>query len=174
MIKKETTKRTREYLEDVRRRILLRQSLSRRNKGWRMSLSELAYCHSVSSGRMKAATDLGFFEVVGKNSHRNLYKCKVNYFTLEMANQVIRHEYNMGERRDKPTARIWATKERNPDPGSYYWKETCQAEPRKNLVISMGEAIKNVEKGTLSVMLAWFRSNKYKGVIYKDKEIIEL
>lgn len=88
MIKKETIKKTRGFLNAVRR------GLPTINRG-HISPQAVAFLHDVSRARFGAAVDLGFFEPIGRRGHGYVYKSTVPYFNEDMAAAVIRHEYNM-------------------------------------------------------------------------------
>jgi hypothetical protein len=88
MIRKETIKKTRDFLNAAKR------NLPAINKG-HISPQEVAYCHDVSRARFGAAVDMGLFEPVTRRGRGFVYKSTVPYFNEEMAAAVIRHEYNM-------------------------------------------------------------------------------
>ena len=90
MIKRETVKRTRDFLNSVKRGLPLI------NRG-HITISDLTNIHQVSDGRMIAAVDLGYFRPVGYRGKRPIYKSTVNYFTEDMAAAAIRREYNQKE-----------------------------------------------------------------------------
>ena len=90
MIKRETVKRTRDFLNSVKRGLPLI------NRG-HITISDLTNMHQVSDGRMIAAIDLGYFRPVGYRGKRPIYKSTVNYFTEDMAAAAIRREYNRKE-----------------------------------------------------------------------------
>jgi hypothetical protein len=87
MIRKETKQRTRDFLNEVKK------DLPNINKGgW--DIGAVNARHSVSTSRFNAAVKLGYFQKVGQNGHNAIYRCSVPYFTLEMATEVIRKEYD--------------------------------------------------------------------------------
>ena len=87
MIKRETIKRTRDFLNSVKR------GLPVINRGY-LTMSDMADLHQVSYGRIIAAVDLGYFKPVGYRGKRPVYKSAVPYFNEDMAAAVIRREYN--------------------------------------------------------------------------------
>jgi hypothetical protein len=100
MIRKETIKKTRDFLNAAKR------SLPAINKG-HISPQEVAHCHDVSRARFGAAVDMGLFEPVSRRGRGFVYRSTVPYFNEEMAAAVIRHEYNMyavGKVQGKPEA----------------------------------------------------------------------
>jgi hypothetical protein len=100
MIKRETIKRTRDFLNSVKR------GLPVINRG-HITMSDMADLHQVSDGRIVAAVDLGYFRPVGYRGKRPVYKSTVPYFNEDMAAAVIRREYNryaVKEVRGEPVA----------------------------------------------------------------------
>ena len=87
MIKKETIKKTRDFLNTVR------TNLSLINEG-HATISDIATAMEVSKARFGAAHELRLFEVNGRNGHRLLYRCNVPYVNETMAEEVIRCEYD--------------------------------------------------------------------------------
>lgn len=94
MIRKETIKKTRDFLNAVK------NGLATINKGF-LTVSEMADIYEVSDGRMVAAVDLGYFKPVGRRGRGFIYKCTVPYFNEDIAASVIRREYNMREAADR-------------------------------------------------------------------------
>lgn len=94
MIRKETIKKTRDFLNAVK------GELATINKGF-LTVSEMADIYEVSDGRMVAAVDLGYFKPVGRRGRGFIYKCTVPYFNGDIAAAVIRREYNMREATDR-------------------------------------------------------------------------
>jgi len=88
MIRKETIKKTRDFLNAAKR------NLPSINKG-HISPQEVAMLCDVSRARFGAAVDMGLFEPVARRGHGFTYKSTVPYFNEDMAAAVIRHEYNM-------------------------------------------------------------------------------
>ena len=88
MIRKETIKKTRDFLNAVKR------GLSTINRG-HISPQEMAFLHDVSRARFSAAVNLGYFKPVGRRGRGFIYKSTVPYFNEDMAAAVIRREYNM-------------------------------------------------------------------------------
>ena len=88
MIKKETIKKTRDFLNTVR------TNLSLINEG-HATISDIATAMEVSKARFGAAHSLRLFEVRGRNGHRPIYQCNVPYINEAMAEEVVRCEYNI-------------------------------------------------------------------------------
>jgi hypothetical protein len=100
MIRKETIKKTRDFLNATKR------NLPAINKG-HISPQEVAMCCDVSRARFGAAVDMGLFEPVSRRGRGFVYKSTVPYFNEDVAAAVIRHEYNMyavGKVHGKPAA----------------------------------------------------------------------
>lgn len=91
MIKRETIKRTRDFLNDVR------VCLSQINSGY-INIQDCIDAHNVSKARFGAAVSVGLFEVVRRNGRRYAYRCTKPYINEGDAAIVIRHEYNQAER----------------------------------------------------------------------------
>ena len=91
MIKRETIKRTRDFLNDVR------VCLPQVNSGY-INIQDCVDAHNVSKARFGAAVAIGLFEVVRRDGHRYVYRCIKPYINEEDAAIVIRHEYNQAER----------------------------------------------------------------------------
>jgi len=87
MIKKETIKKTRDFLNTVR------TNLSLINEG-HATISDIATAMEVSKARFGAAHSLRLFEVKDRNGSRVLYRCNVPYINETMAEEVIRCEYD--------------------------------------------------------------------------------
>lgn len=94
MIRKETIKKTRDFLNAVKR------GLSTINLGY-ISPQKVAFLHDVSRARFSAAVNLGYFKPVGRRGRGFIYKCTVPYFNEDIAAAVIRREYNMREAADR-------------------------------------------------------------------------
>lgn len=94
MIRKETIKKTRDFLNAVK------GVLATINKG-SLTVSEMADIYEVSDGRMVAAVDLGYFKPIGYRGKRPMYRSTVPYFNEDIAAAVIRREYNMREAADR-------------------------------------------------------------------------
>lgn len=87
MIKKETIKKTRDFLN------IVRSNLNSINRG-HFGVSVIAEELGVSQGRFAAALDLGCFTVVGHRGKMPVYRAESAYFNEDIAAAVIRREYN--------------------------------------------------------------------------------
>ena len=148
MIRKETIKKTRDFLNAAKR------NLPAINKG-HISPQEVAMCCDVSRARFGAAVDMGLFEPVSRRGRGFVYKSTVPYFNEDMAAAAIRHEYNMyhaGERGNKKTPSLLDELRALAEPSNY--KEVSEPSPRQENVDAV-EILKDAGyKGLL------FRNNK--------------
>lgn len=94
MIRKETIKKTRDFLNAVKK------GLPTINLGY-ISPQDMAFLHDISRARFSAAVNLGYFKPVGRRGRGFIYKCTVPYFNEDIAAAVIRREYNMREAADR-------------------------------------------------------------------------
>ena len=139
MIKKETIKKTRDFLNTVR------TNLSLINEG-HATISDIATAMEVSKARFGAAHSLRLFEVKDRNGSRALYRCNVPYINETMAEEVIRCEYDAAARQKRALGRM----------------ELSDEERSR---IPKGVAAFN--ESLLNNITKWLRDNKFEGIIYR-------
>lgn len=142
MIKKETIKKTRDFLNTVR------TNLSLINRG-HATISDIAAAMEISRGRFGAAHELRLFEVKGRNGSRMLYRCNVPYINETMAEEVIRCEYDAAARQRHA-------------PGSV---ELSDEERR-----SIPKGVTAFNESLLNNITRWLRDNKFEGIIYRHAD----